>query len=302
MSTRCANDLIVRELREELRKLGLVATGCRRELVIRLNRSTSSGTWSELPIEAQMTGSMVEIANEGSSHEQLEIISDRGAAFTSNEFKSYCKEENIEHVLITTGIPRSNGQVERVNRTLIPLLSKLTDPERGEWYKHLGVAQQCINTTLHRSLGTSPFNVLFGTRAQLRNKCEIREMLKKEWINEFQEDRDEIRDHAKNKIAKIQEENRREYNKKRKKASIYCEKDLVAIKRTQQGPGFNLANKYLGPYEIVKILRNNRYIVRKVGDHEGPWETSTAADYIKPWAKEIYQRIDNALDREELKE
>jgi len=35
-----------------------------------------------------------------------------------------------------------------------------------------------------------------------------------------------------------------------------------------------------------------------VGDHEGkhPWETSTAADYIKPWAGEI----DNLLDDEEL--
>jgi hypothetical protein len=42
-----------------------------------------------------------------------------------------------------------------------------------------------------------------------------------------------------------------------------------------------LANKYLGPYEIVKVLCNNRYVVRKVGDHEGPWETSTAADYVK---------------------
>jgi len=66
----------------------------------------------------------------------------------------------------------------------------------------------------------------------------------------------------------------------------------------QQGPGLKLANKYLGPYEIVKILRNNRYVVRKVGDHEGPWETSTAADYVKLWASEI----DNPLDNEELRD
>jgi len=56
-----------------------------------------------------------------------------------------------------------------------------------------------------------------------------------------------------------------------------------------------LGSKYLGPYEIIKILRNNRYVVRKVG-HEGPWETSTAADYIKPWASES----DNLLNDEEL--
>jgi len=223
------------------------------------------------------------------------IISDRGTAFTSNDFRNYCKEENIEHVLTTTGIPRANGQAERVNRTLIPLLTKLADPKREEWYKYLGLAQQCLNTTLHRGLGTSPFNVLFGTQARLRDNYEIRELLEKEWISKFQEDRDEIRDYAKENIAKIQKENKHGFDKKRKKATSYCENDLVAVKRTQQGPGLKLANKYLGPYRIIKALRNDRYVVRKIGDHEGPWETSTAADYMKPWANET----NNSSDDEE---
>jgi hypothetical protein len=124
-------------------------------------------------------------------------------------------------------------------------------------------------------LGTSPFNVLFGTRARLRDNCEVRELLEKEWISEFQEDRDEIRDHAKKNFAKIQEGNSCGFNSKRKKT--HRENDLVAKKRTQQGPGVKLVNKYLGPYK-VKVLHNNRYVVRKVGDHKGPWETSTAAD------------------------
>lgn len=54
------------------------------------------------------------------------IISDRGTAFSSREFKEYCEQEGVEHVLVTTGVPRSNGQVERINRTLIPLLTKLS--------------------------------------------------------------------------------------------------------------------------------------------------------------------------------
>ena len=41
------------------------------------------------------------------------IISDRGTAFTSNAFREYCEEENIEHLLTTTGVPRRNGQAER---------------------------------------------------------------------------------------------------------------------------------------------------------------------------------------------
>lgn len=43
------------------------------------------------------------------------ISSDRGTAFTASLFQEYCKNENIEHILITTGIPRANGQVERIN-------------------------------------------------------------------------------------------------------------------------------------------------------------------------------------------
>ena len=53
------------------------------------------------------------------------IISDRDLVFMSNDFQSYCREENIEHILITTGVRRENGQVERVNHIIIPILTKL---------------------------------------------------------------------------------------------------------------------------------------------------------------------------------
>lgn len=43
------------------------------------------------------------------------IVSDRGTAFTSKDFQKFCEENNINHHLITTGLPRANGQVERLN-------------------------------------------------------------------------------------------------------------------------------------------------------------------------------------------
>ncbi|KAH0944999.1 hypothetical protein HN011_010718 [Eciton burchellii] len=78
MSTRCVSDLSVLELKEELRKLGLTCTGCKSELIARLNRSTPSGTWSKLQTEAQTSRVMVEVANEGSSHERPESGRERG--------------------------------------------------------------------------------------------------------------------------------------------------------------------------------------------------------------------------------
>ena len=43
------------------------------------------------------------------------LISDRGSAFTSDDFENYCKSEEVQHQRITTNVPRGNGQVERVN-------------------------------------------------------------------------------------------------------------------------------------------------------------------------------------------
>ncbi|XP_068980970.1 uncharacterized protein [Bombus flavifrons] len=76
---------------------------------------------------------------------------------------------------------------------------------------------------------------------------------------------------------------RRAFNKRRKKATTYKMGDLVAIKRTQGGPGLKLHSKFLGPYHVVKVLRNDRYIVQREGEHEGPRTTSTAADHMKWW-------------------
>lgn len=211
------------------------------------------------------------------------IISDRGSAFTSSEFQEYCKIEEIQHILTTTGIPRGNGQVERVNRTVIPLLTKLFIPRPEEWHRYLDTAQKYLNATPHRSIGTTPFNLLFRTDIKMKNDASIRELIEKELINIFQEDRDKLRNQAKENIRQIQQENRRGFNRRRKPASSYTVGDLVAIKRTQAGPGLKFVPKYLDPYRIKKVLRNDRYIVEKIGEHEGPHETSTAAEYIKRW-------------------
>lgn len=53
------------------------------------------------------------------------IISDRGSAFTMNDFQFFCEQEQIEHIMIANGVHRGNGQIERFLATLIPFPAKL---------------------------------------------------------------------------------------------------------------------------------------------------------------------------------
>ena len=70
----------------------------------------------------------------------------------------------------------------------------------------------------------------------------------------------------------------------------------MAIERTQGRSGLKLHPKFLGLYRVVKVLRNNRDIVRREGEHEGPRTTSTAANHRKWWNVDVSDGSENSDD------
>lgn len=75
------------------------------------------------------------------------------------------------------------------------------------------------------------------------------------------------------------------YNKNRKIANTYKLGDSEAIQKTQLRIGLctKLKPKFLSPYEITVIKRNDCFTLRKLGYNEGPKATSSVADPIKLW-------------------
>ncbi|KAL6419184.1 hypothetical protein ACFW04_014057 [Cataglyphis niger] len=88
------------------------------------------------------------------------IVSDRGTSFTSEAFSTLMIEFNIKHIKTAIATPRSNGQVERVNRFLRSVLAKLSVED--SWVNVLIKAQFSLNNTYHKSIDTSPSLFLFG--------------------------------------------------------------------------------------------------------------------------------------------
>lgn len=211
------------------------------------------------------------------------IIADKGSAFTANAFKDLCSEEDIELTLCTTGVPRGNGQIERIPRIVIGSLAKLSIENSEKWFSHVQSVQKFLNSTHQRAINTTPFEVMFGVPMK-RKDIDIQKVIEEEIRESFNDDRAEIRRRAKEEILKIQEENRKTYNKKRKQAQKYMANDLVAIKKTQFSTGAKLKPKNFGPYKVTKVKENHRYDIEKIGQHEGPNKTTSAADYMTPWA------------------
>lgn len=176
------------------------------------------------------------------------IIVDRGGAFVSKVFEEYCKKEDIQLNHITSGVPRGNGQVERVNRTIIPSLTKLTRENEYDWYKFVPRLQLIINSTIQRSTNHTPSQLLFGVNLKKPEDYRVREIIQEEYAKLFDEQREEARNEAKLQIQKVQQENRRNFNKNRRESRKYSVGELVAVKRTQFVNMGKLRNKFLGPY------------------------------------------------------
>lgn len=91
----------------------------------------------------------------------VELVSDRGTAFTSKEFEEFSKSVKFKHRKVAVAAPWANGLVERVNRFIKSLLTKMLD-DAGQWKENLGQIQYLINNTHHASLKATPAKLLLG--------------------------------------------------------------------------------------------------------------------------------------------
>lgn len=190
------------------------------------------------------------------------IVSDRGS-FTSNKFITALKELDIQHVLVAVATPRANGQAERINRLLIPIITKTTI-SNNTWNETLQSAEYAINNTVNRSTNSTPSKLLFGINQNNKSCDRIREML--ETLSAEERDFPTIRQQASDAIKVLQDENSEAYNRKRKPPNQYAEGDYVMIRNIDNTPGINkkLIPKYKGPYVIKTVLDHDRYIVSDI--------------------------------------
>ncbi|GFX16283.1 retrovirus-related Pol polyprotein from transposon 17.6 [Trichonephila clavipes] len=122
------------------------------------------------------------------------------SAFTSKLFNYYCDEENIQHLQIATGVLRGNGQVERIHRTLIPVLTKLSLDDSTKWYKYVDRLQRVLNSTISRSTKWTPFELLVGIKMRNKEDILIKDLLLEEMAKELLEQREFLRNDAKKNI------------------------------------------------------------------------------------------------------
>jgi transposase InsO family protein len=96
----------------------------------------------------------------------VRIITDRGSAFTSSRsFATFCTEYDVKHISNAIATPTANGQCERFNRTILSSLAAMNGGcEDNKWDTHVKAVQRGLKDTVHKILGPTPVEVLFGCK------------------------------------------------------------------------------------------------------------------------------------------
>lgn len=158
------------------------------------------------------------------------LISDRGTCFTSKLFRDFLKENNVIHVLNATATPRANGQVERFNRTIRPMLAKLIN-ENVQWDQVISRCEFVLNNVENSSKKYSPSVGLFGAE----QRGEVIDAIREIHPRNTEKNINTIREEMRNNIAKSQRINERatimgnvaQYENIRKQIWLVC---VVRIK------------------------------------------------------------------------
>ncbi|KAK8776212.1 hypothetical protein V5799_030443 [Amblyomma americanum] len=214
------------------------------------------------------------------------IITDRGTCFTSKAFEEFCKARGIQHVLNSTRHPRANGQVERVNRTLVPtIMTTMDGNDQREWDIGLKGVEAFLNTSYNKSTGRTPFEVLYGYNPKFHDGA-LREIAETEdnvaWTNPEQ-----LQAEVRTRILDSQAKYKKRFDMRHCSGDTLKAGDVVVMRCAPEHTGepTKTQPRYKGPLVVTEVKPNDTYGVAALkGTRSRHYATTAHISSLKTWS------------------
>ena len=99
------------------------------------------------------------------------LVSDQGKTFTGHLITHLCELYGVHKLRTSPYHAQTNGQVKRMNQTIIRMIGKLAEDKKVRWSEHLLELLSAYNGTRSAVTGYSPYYLLFGRKNRMPVDC-----------------------------------------------------------------------------------------------------------------------------------
>ena len=199
------------------------------------------------------------------------LHSDQGRQMESAIVKEVCQRFGIHKTRTTSYYPASDGQVERMNRTLIDMLSKYVGENHRSWDEHLPLVLLAYRSSLHESTSLSPAMMTYGRELDLPadliyGSPDIASSQTGEspaYVTTLCDRMEKIHNLARDKLIESNERHKRTYDLKQFQNNYKVgDQVLLFMPAIKKGRSKKLSSRWTGPYRIVEVLSDVVFRIR----------------------------------------
>ena len=208
------------------------------------------------------------------------IMHDKGGHFNSDLFAELHRLSGIKASNTTPYHPMSNGQCERMNRSLVSMLRSLSPAEKRDWKSVLPKLSFAYNSTQHASTGFTPFFMMFGRESrlpidevfdevQMEDRGKLRRRSHQEFVEQWRESMQEVFRLAKENNEKVQAYNKGKYDGKVREIGIE-EGDHVLVRNLRERGGTGKLRSHWEHHIFKVVSQQGDLPVYKVRNKDKP--------------------------------
>ena len=199
-----------------------------------------------------------------------ELHSDRGSNFQSEIFRKLCELLGIQKTQTCPRNPKSDGLVERQNKTLEKMLGMMVSGHQFDWDSNIPFVLMAYRSSVHESTRETPYMMRSGQEIALpldiiTPPIPGEEALSvPEYVLNVQKNMREAHDHARECLQKAAVRQKRGYLT-RFNGKTYAPGDLVWywFPRFKKGKTPKFIAGWEGPMVVIKKLSEVVYVIQK---------------------------------------
>jgi hypothetical protein len=193
------------------------------------------------------------------------IVSDRDAKFTSHFWKSLFERVGTKLAMSTAFHPQTDGQTERLNRTLEEMLRIYATYNQNTWDEYLPAAEFAYNNSKQASTGFTPFELDCGQHPNTPITIAQGVTNTTPAATEFIDHWNNIIKIAKDSLLEAQDRQTKYANQHRRHLEFKVgDKVLLSTKNInnpvdKNRPTRKLSPRFIGPYTISAVISTTAY-------------------------------------------